>query len=205
MAKSLSVLERLHGSFVHTRRVQVLCAHLISIIPDNARTLDVGCGDGLLTHLIAQRRPDIDITGIDTLVRESSRVRVDRFDGRVIPYHDRSYDVVMFVDVLHHTDDPLELLREAARVARKSIVIKDHLLEGPLAGPTLRLMDWVGNAPHGVVLPYNYWPLQKWHAAFDTLQLTIGAWKTDLGLYPGPLNRIFGRTLHYVARLDVTP
>ena len=67
---------------------------------------------------------------------------------------DASFDVVMFVDVLHHTDDPLLLLQEAQRVG-KIILVKDHFRKGFLAGPTLRFMDWVGNAHHGVVLPYN--------------------------------------------------
>lgn len=198
----MSLLERLHGSYVHTRRVRVLCSHLAEIIPPNAKTLDVGCGDGLLGSLITRRRPDVEITGIDLLVRSGTHIPVTAFDGQVLPYGDASLDVVMFVDVLHHTEDPMVLLREAARVARKSLVIKDHLLQGLWAGPTLRLMDWTGNARHGVALPYNYWPRSKWHAAFEALDLTIGAWKDDLGLYPGPLDWIFGRSLHYIARLD---
>jgi hypothetical protein len=42
-------------------------------------------------------------------------------------------------------------MREAARVANHSVVIKDHLLEGMFAGPTLHFMDWVGNRGHDVV------------------------------------------------------
>jgi SAM-dependent methyltransferase len=184
--QAMRVVERLHGSYVHSRRVQVLCSHLASMIPQGSKTLDVGCGDGLLAHLIAQSRPDVEMIGIDTLVRTKSHIQVLPFDGRVIPYDTASCDTVMFVDVLHHTDDPMILLREAARVARESIVIKDHLREGVLAGPTLRVMDWVSNAPHGVALTYNYWALQQWREAFDTLRLTIGAWQTDLNLYPPP-------------------
>ena len=62
----------------------------------------------------------------------------------------------MFVDVLHHTEDPMALLGEAVRVARKTIVVKDHTLNGFLAGPTLHFLDRVGNARHDVALPYNY-------------------------------------------------
>jgi SAM-dependent methyltransferase len=202
--QAMKAVERLHGSYVHSRRVRVLCAHLASIIPERSTTLDVGCGDGLLAHLIAQRRPDVEMTGLDTLVRNESHIPVRSFDGRVIPYDAASCDTVMFVDVLHHTDDPMILLREAARVARKSIVIKDHLREGWLAGPTLRMMDWVGNAPHGVTLTYNYWPLQRWRDAFETLHLKIGVWKDRLDLYPRAIDWMCGRSLHYIARLDVS-
>ena len=44
----------------------------------------------------------------------------------------------MCVDVLHHTDDPMILMREAMRVTRQAILIKHHTLDGLFAGPTLR-------------------------------------------------------------------
>jgi hypothetical protein len=37
-------------------------------------------------------------------------------------------DLIANVDVLHHTTEPMILLREAARVARQVILIKDHPL-----------------------------------------------------------------------------
>ncbi len=88
----------------------------------------------------------------------------------------------MFIDVLHHTEDPLKLLREALRVARKGIIIKDHMVKGFLAWPTLRAVDWVGNAPYGVVLPYNYLSEDEWQSAFKTLGLKVGFFRTDATL-----------------------
>lgn len=195
-------LAQAHGELVFSRRVQVLSRALADLMPHDARVLDVGCGDGSIAALIQQHRPDLTITGIDVLVRPHTRIPVTAFDGTTIPFSDDQFDAVMFVDVLHHTQDPLVLLREAARVARKAIVLKDHTRDGWLSGPTLRLMDWVGNAPHGVVLPYNYWPEQQWRAAFAELRLQPSAWRQQLGLYPWPASLLFERTLHFVARLD---
>jgi SAM-dependent methyltransferase len=194
--------ERLIGRRVFGRRVEVLCDHMAGLFPPEARVLDVGCGNGLIAHQLGQRRRDLDICGIDVLVPKQTHIPVQRFDGQSIPYADASFDVVMFVDVLHHTADPMALLREAVRVARQSLVIKDHPRNGFLAGPTLRFMDWVANARHGIALPYNYWPRQKWFNAFDELRLTRREWKTKLGLYR-PLGWLFGRGLHFIACLDV--
>jgi len=165
--------------------------------------LDVGCGDGRLARLIADKRPDISICGIDVQQRKDSAMRVEKFDGQSIPYGDGSFDVLMFVDVIHHADQPMTLLREATRVARQGILIKDHLLEGRFASLTLQVMDWVGNARHGVSLPYNYWPLGKWHGAFDELGVNITSWESNLKLYPFPADLILGRSLHFIALLGI--
>jgi SAM-dependent methyltransferase len=150
---------------------------------------------------MASRR-DLRIQGIDVLTRPDTSIPVQKFDGRRIPYEDAVFDVVMFVDVLHHTEDPMVLMLEATRVARSSILIKDHDSRGWLARPILRVMDWVGNARHGVSLPYNYWPKPRWLDAFRSLGLSVQVWKQKLGLYPWWGDVVFGRTLHFVSLLS---
>jgi SAM-dependent methyltransferase len=199
----MSWVETIHGRYVHDRRSRILSGHLAKFIPENVLVLDVGSGDGLLGQLISQIRPDVTIQGIDVLVRPRTHIPTEKYDGERIPYGDTSFDGVMFVDVLHHTTDPLILLREAIRVARRAIVIKDHLLDGLFAGQTLRFMDRAGNARHGVSLPYNYWTKETWVDAFDTLGLRVGMWTTKLDLYPRPASWLFDRSLHFVARLDI--
>jgi SAM-dependent methyltransferase len=192
-----------HERYIFQRRVRRLASALDSMIPVNARVLDIGAGDGALDKLLLQRRPDISITGLDVLVRSQAAIPVEHFDGSHIPFPDQSWDVVMFVDVLHHTGQTLCLLKEAARVGR-AIVIKDHLDEGVASHQTLRLMDYVGNARHGVALPYDYWPRSKWQSAFRELGLAPVLWNERIGLYPVPLTFWFDRSLHFVTRLEVS-
>jgi SAM-dependent methyltransferase len=182
--------------------VERLRGWLADAVPQDATVLDVGCGDGLLTRLLADARPDLRLSGMDVLVRPGAQVTVEPFDGRHIARADAEVDVVMMVDVVHHAEDPRALLAEAARVARQAIVIKDHLREGFLAGPTLRFMDYVGNAHHGVRLPYNYWTRSEWDAALQSLGLRISSWNGKLGLYPTAADWLFGRGLHFVAVLE---
>ena len=191
----------LHEKLVFGRRVRVLANQLTTLLPSNAKVLDVGCGDGTVDCLIAQQSPGIRIEGIDVLVRPDAKIPVRAFDGIRIPYPDASFDAVMFVDVLHHVDDPLLLLQEAMRVGR-SVVIKDHFQQGFLAGVTLRFMDWVGNAHHGVALPYNYWSKAEWSAALYTVGLKPVEIKRSLGLYPVPASWIFERGLHFIGRFE---
>jgi ubiquinone/menaquinone biosynthesis C-methylase UbiE len=199
----MNLLEHVHTAYVHKRRTSILRDHLAALLPKDATVLDVGCGDGLLASLIMQKRPDVIIKGVDILGRSQTQIPVEWFDGEVIPYGDRSFEVTMFVDVLHHTLDPMILLHEAVRVARKAVIVKDHTSDGLLDDLTLRLMDQVGNARHGVALPYNYWSEQRWFEAVDTLGLRITTWKKDLGLYPRPARWLFDRSLHFVSRLEL--
>lgn len=198
----MTLLEAIHNGYVVNRRGQRLCDHLVDLIPRDVSVLDVGCGDGLLACLICQRRNDIELNGIDISIRDKTYIPVSKFDGEVIPYDDSSYDVVMLVDVLHHTRDPRILLREARRVSRKAIAIKDHTRNGLLAQSTLKFMDKIGNARHGTGLTYNYWPRDQWIETFEILGLRIEVWRADLHLYPWPASHFFDRSLHFIALLD---
>ncbi|MGH9355283.1 MAG: class I SAM-dependent methyltransferase [Terriglobia bacterium] len=197
----MSVLNKIHGDLVYPRRILRLSKIIAELLPHGGRVLDVGCGDGLLSSEISKLRADVSLEGIDVLVRRNTLIAVTGFDGESIPHAEASFDVVMMVDVLHHTRDPRILLREAKRVSSLAIVIKDHTLDGPLAGPKLRLMDWVGNARHGVTLPYNYWPQAKWLAEIKALGLRLESWEEDLALYPRWADWMFGGSLHFIARL----
>jgi len=200
----VKLAERVHAGYAAGRRVNVLADRLVRLIPRDASVLDVGCGDGALTRLVAEQRPDLRVRGIDVHVRPETAIEVSPFDGRTIPFDDDAFDAVLFVDVLHHADRPEALLAEGARVARSRLLIKDHRLDGPLAGPTLAFMDRVGNARYGVALPYHYWPEARWREAFASLGLEIEHFDRDLHLYPAPFSWIFDRGLHFIARLAVT-
>lgn len=202
---ALALHKSLHAKTVIARRVSALAGVLAALAPPSARILDVGCGDGAIDKRLMEMRPDLEIRGIDVMDRRPAHIPVDIFDGRHIPFDRRSFDCVMLIDVLHHTDDPQALLVEAVRVAGHGIIVKDHLLQGFLAGPTLRFMDWFGNAPHGVALPYNYWTRIQWEGAFDALGLRPAVWQTRLGLYPFPANLLFERSLHFATLAQVPP
>ena len=179
----------------------MLAGRIAPLLPKDALVLDIGAGDGNLAVAIGSARPDLTIEGIDPLVRPGTPIPIRPYDGDAIPYDDASVDAALLVDVVHHAEDGERLLREAIRVTRGVIVIKDHLRDGILAGPTLRFMDQVGNARHGVALPYHYRSAAEWRALFTALGVRPATWETRLGLYPWPASWCFDRGLHVLTTL----
>lgn len=195
----------LHERLVSNRRINVLARWFAEMLPPSASVLDVGCGDGAISAVLQARRPDVRLRGIDVLPRTQTYIPVELFDGASFPFENASFDVVLFSDVLHHTEDAPCLLREAKRVAARNVLIKDHYRKGLAASARLRFMDWVGNARYGVALPYNYWTETQWEATWQKEDLIPVRVVRRLGLYRAPADWVFGARLHFIALLKPGP
>lgn len=198
----MNPVEWMHERTAKGRRARVLAAHASRLIETSGTVLDVGCGDGAIAALLQRSRPDLTVSGVDTLVRPDCAIPVTPFDGRTLPFEDRSFRTVMLFDVLHHADDADRLLAECARVAAEAIVLKDHLADGWGSAALLRYMDRVGNERHGVASPGNYLTRAEWTSAFARARVAPAQWTGSVGLYPWPASLVFDRTLQFVCRLE---
>lgn len=136
------------------------------------------------------------VEGVDVMVRDKVDIPVTSFDGRNLPWPDRSWDFVMAVDVLHHVEDQQALLADMLRVARRVVVLKDHLCENAFDRWMLLKMDGVGNDRHGVAVPGRYLSSNQWQALIDSAGGKVETFSDRVPIYPWPLSMIFGRGLH---------
>lgn len=93
-----------------------------------ASLCDVGCGTGgLVAHAQALGMFAIGIEPDGAKVAEGSAAGLDLRQGNAeaLPFPDQSFDLVTFENSLHHVADIARALAEAARVARRAIVIVD--------------------------------------------------------------------------------
>ncbi len=117
------------GSFALDQERRLI-DRLISRWPRRGQNLlELGCGPGLfLEHFW---KSGFDVTGIDActaMVEAAARRLGSRAELRIgsaerLPFQDNEFDFAAVITVLEFCDDPLALLREAARVARKGMLV----------------------------------------------------------------------------------
>lgn len=159
-------------------RMKHLPPRLLAHLDRGSEVLDVGSYDGSLAHLLLQGDPTLSLTAVDVVAAPTPRIPVQLYDGHRLPFADDAFDAVTLVDVLHHDDDPQAVLREAARVARRKVVVKDHYWTTRPERWILCLSDYLGNRHRGVNLPNNYLKPGEWDALFDAAGLRVTARET---------------------------
>lgn len=165
-------LRFVNESIMFPRRYAFLTEELAPFLAGCSSILDVGSSNGRLVKKLTEGL-DVTVRGVDVHVQANAVIPIDSYDGKVLPFADRSFDCVMLIDVLHHADDPVALLLEATRVANKQVLIKDHYYDNQLDWFVLKWADHFGNDPMGIRLPNNYLDRSAWSSAIARSQLRL--------------------------------
>ncbi len=151
------VVRRLMGAFERT-----LAELFAQAAP--ASVLDVGCGEGVLTHQWAQQLGEGRIVGIDLdddklkaewATRQHPNLEYRTMAAEHLPFADGEFELASAIEVLEHVPDPQHTVAEMARVA------SGHLLVSVPREPLWRMLNVargayvkeLGNTPGHV----NHW------------------------------------------------
>ncbi|MEO7941740.1 MAG: methionine biosynthesis protein MetW [Burkholderiaceae bacterium] len=138
------------------------------LVPEGARVLDLGCGDGaLLAHLQATRGCsgygiEIDDANVLACVRRGVNVIQLNLDEGLAIFGDASFDVVLHIDTLQHLRNTEVVLQETARVGRIGVVAFPNFAHWPN-----RLSIARGRMPVTRRLPYQW---------YDTPNIRVGTY-----------------------------
>lgn len=175
-----------HHYRIHVPRVTRVARELSAQIGHADSLLDVGCGDGTIARTIAGNVGAKRVEGVDILVQPAPAIPVTPYDGLHLPFPDRSFEVVVLSDMLHHCKDPEAVLREAVRVSDRIVAIKDHIQFGPISNALLLAMDVIGNVSAGVYVEGRYFSRAEWDAlvAKAGARFTTMTWPMQIHDYP---------------------
>lgn len=97
----------------------------------SSSVLDVGCAKGFMMHDFTQLIPGITVKGIDVSkyaidnAMASIKPHVQVADARMLPFPDKSFDVVIAINTIHNLELPelVTALKEIERVQRKGAFV----------------------------------------------------------------------------------
>ena len=162
--------------------------------------LDVGCGAGRITHDVAQRIGAERVIGVDIVKWSDAAIDVELYDGRSLPFPDKSFEAVTVVDVLHHCTDQVEVLRECVRVAQRVVVVKDHFTFGFWSDQVLKWMDGFGNK-EDIPMPARWLRFSDWVAMHTAAGARMVNLRWPLPMHDFPWSIVARSELQFVATL----
>lgn len=145
-----------HESVLRSHRSRTAAnsaAHLLPLLTPTAHLLDVGAGAGTITVDLARLVAKVTATevGVDGLAVTAAAVAdagVDNVtlrtaDIHALPFADATFDVTHAHQVLQHVADPVQALRELARVTKPGgvVAVRDSDYAGFCWWPALPALD----------------------------------------------------------------
>ncbi|MCC7163209.1 MAG: methyltransferase domain-containing protein [Anaerolineae bacterium] len=149
-------------------REETIVKNLKPFVQPKQHIVEIGAGNGIVAQMLHDAT-GADFTLLDVVDYNASKLPMQLYDGRSLPFPDNSFDLAMLVFVLHHNPDPRPVMWEAMRVARSGVLVVENDTRGLLKKPLTRLIDSTEYLHRGVPRCYMTKSSDEWRAFFEAL------------------------------------
>lgn len=170
--KKSNPLKIVYYPFLKIRAIYL--ANLISpYVGDSVKVLDVGAGNMFIARELVEKK-NVKIIGIDVIDMNLTNLPHKVYNGSGFQFKDKNFDVCLFIGVLHHTNNQIELLNEAKRVSKRVIIFED-IYTCKLEQSWLKLRDVIGNIPEEPSMDFalNFKTDAEWKKIFAELNFEV--------------------------------
>jgi ubiquinone/menaquinone biosynthesis C-methylase UbiE len=116
-------------SKIYERAAKKMCLDCADFIKRGSKILDLGCGSAIVGKAF-QDFFQAEVIGVDIKDQRVFPIPFRIIDGKSLPFPENYFNVVLINYVLHHSEEPTVLLKEAKRVVKDKIIIYEDLPEG---------------------------------------------------------------------------
>lgn len=146
----------------YRQRVWKIIEEMLPARAPIANALDFGSGDGWFARQMERSGWIENLTAVDIKRRDNVLFEPTIYDGDILPYAPRQFELVYSIDVLHHCPDPAAQLREILGCSSRYFLLKDHNYRTPVGQLELAVLDEIGNRKFGIPSLYQYQKRWEW-------------------------------------------
>ena len=141
--------------------------YLSKLIPENSTVLDFGCGNMYTARELVKRVKGIQVTGIDVVkdqnlddaLLQNKQLEFKLLQTKEVPFADNTFDIVVALATMHHTENPEYYLSELKRIIKPTgaLILIEEMYINVIDKIYISSQDWLLNKMKtGVPVPLNF-------------------------------------------------
>ncbi len=156
----------LYKRLTHQRSLK-FAQYIAKLVPEGSKVLDFGCGNMYTAIELQKILKSIHVTGMDVVkdqnlddkLLQNPNLSFKLLTTKEVPFADNTFDIVIALATMHHTEDPEYYLSELKRIIKPTgaIILIEEMYINIFDKVFISSQDWLLNKMKaGVPVPLNF-------------------------------------------------